>query len=113
MNTIKNYYYLHSPYVKNILFQKTLSIKSNLLNAKDNLVNTYTNLKNEIYEKPNILKPFNNSLNLSNIRKIRNSNYSLLNPHPFNISQKKNHILLFYILYFIIFFIAVLKYVNY
>lgn len=111
MNTIKNYYYLYSPFIKNKLYLQATSIKSNILNIKNNLINTYTNFKNEINDKPNILKPFNNSLNISNISKIKNNNYSLLNPHP--IKFKQNNVLFFYILYYIILFFAILKYVNY
>ena len=112
MNTIKNYYYLHSPFIKNKLYLQFLSIKLNLSIIKNNLLNIITKFKNELQDKPNILKPFNNSYNISNISKIKNYNYSLLNPHPFSFKQKKNHILFFYFLYYIILAFAILKYVN-
>ena len=113
LNNIKNYYYILSPNIKNTLYLQFLNIKLNSTIIKNNLLNIFTNFNNELSTKPNILKPFNNSLNIHNISKIKNNNYSLLNPHPFSFKQKENHIKFFYFLYFIILLFAILKYVNY
>lgn len=83
-----------------------IKAKNYIINKKNDAKSFYVKNKNDIIENPNILNPFKFPINNN---KIQNNNYNIFFPHKFKVQKST---LIFYIIYFLVLFISIMKYSN-